>query len=322
MLRPPLRSAVLLAVAASCLAVRAAEPITDGLVATVNGEQILFSEVAEGMPPFLFEARNRLGPAAGTEAVFRDAFTNALRALEDRRLVLQKYREGDMRLPEHAIDRYTGEILESRFGGNLQALQADLAKSRKTYSEWRSGLEEQLIVNAMRHSFVDGNVHVSPNDIAQAYEARKDELRTDSAIRLFVAEVPEESVATFRGRFAAGEPFDALAREFATDPLGSRGGDLGFVSPDDIAEPLAKVAAALPDGGLSEPVAMGGAVYLVSRQASRAGKQLTLAEAWDTLKKEMENARREELFDIWVGHLRAAAAIRETLPWDDVPVAP
>ena len=94
------------------------------------------------------------------------------------------------------------------------------------------------------------------------------------------------------------------------------------MSPDDIAEPLAKAASALPDGGLSEPVAMGGAVYLVSRQASRAGKQLTLAEAWDTLKKEMENARREELFDVWVGHLRAAAAIRETLPWDDAPVAP
>jgi tetratricopeptide (TPR) repeat protein len=52
-------------------------------------------------------------------------------------------------------------------------------------------------------------------------------------------------------RLAAGEDFAALARAHSTDPSASRGGDLGLVRPEELAEPLRSTAAALAVGAQS-----------------------------------------------------------------------
>jgi arylsulfatase A-like enzyme/tetratricopeptide (TPR) repeat protein len=52
-------------------------------------------------------------------------------------------------------------------------------------------------------------------------------------------------------RLAAGEDFAALARARSTDPSASRGGDLGLVRPEELAEPLRSAAAALALGAHS-----------------------------------------------------------------------
>jgi arylsulfatase A-like enzyme/Flp pilus assembly protein TadD len=52
-------------------------------------------------------------------------------------------------------------------------------------------------------------------------------------------------------RAASGEDFAALARALSEDPSSARGGDLGFVVPNELAEPLRTAAAALSPGQLS-----------------------------------------------------------------------
>jgi len=63
-------------------------------------------------------------------------------------------------------------------------------------------------------------------------------------------------------RLAAGEDFAALARERSTDPSASRGGDLGLVRPEELAEPLRTAAAALAVGAHS-PVLQSSGGYVI-----------------------------------------------------------
>ncbi|MBQ7667657.1 MAG: SurA N-terminal domain-containing protein, partial [Kiritimatiellae bacterium] len=147
----------------------------DAQVATVNGESIAISDVMRELPATLRSPAFANAGAMPEEALFRAAFREALDTLVDRALVLQRYWAGDQRLPAHAIDKTVAEIIEDRYGGNLQNLLEDLAAERMTYAEWRDRMQERLIVASMRHGFADGLAYVSPSEISEEYERRKPE---------------------------------------------------------------------------------------------------------------------------------------------------
>lgn len=287
----------------------------DGQVAVVNGRAISYSEVLREVPLWAAAARAAAPGEQDPEALFRAAFRLALDDAENRALVLAKYEEGEMKLPERAIDRYTAEILQSRYNGNLQELQKDLSAQNLTYAEWRARKEEGMIVAAMRHSFVDGNASVSPNEVAAAWESRKAEFSRPARMHLRVASVPAadtNAVAAFSARLASGEPFGSVAADLAPD----RDRDYGFVGADNALAPMfMEAAAGLADGASAGPLELADHAYFLHRIESEAARTVPLSEAWDTLRGELLAERREALYKAWTARLRAAASIRETLPW-------
>lgn len=310
-------AAALSAFAAAPAAAAPAGGLVDGQVAVVNGRAITFSEVVRDVPLHAEALRAEGAAPEGAEALFRAAFRRALDEAEERVLVLQKYEQGEMRLPEHAVDRYAAETLQSRYGGNLQELQRQLAARGETYAEWREGLQERMIVMSMRQTFVDGHAAVSPNEIAAAYEARKAEFSRPARMHLRVVSVPAadtNAVASFAARLAAGEGFGAVAADLAP----GQDGDYGFVGADNALAPIfMDAASALADGASAGPLELAGKAYFLHRIESEGAKTIPLAEAWETLRSDLLAARRRELFKAWTGHLRAAASIRETLPWKE-----
>ena len=86
------------------------------------------------------------------------------------------------------------------------------------------------------------------------------------SVHLRLLRVGDRSQAEAAARRAAsGEDFAALARAVSEDPSSARGGDLGFVVPAELAEPLRTAAAALGPGQLS-PVLETAAGYVVLKR--------------------------------------------------------
>lgn len=299
----------------------AEEPrITDGLAASVNGEPILVSDVVRRVRPALERVR-REEPNLSDDAVFRKAFAETLRDLENQRLVIQEYWRGEMRLPGHAIDKMAAEVLDDRYGGDLQQLQADLAQERLTYTEWKEQLEERLIISSMRHTFVDGNVHVSPNEVRRAYEQNRERFAEGLRIHVFLATIPmteTNDIAAFREALAQGEAFADAARRFSRDASAAKGGDFGMLDVDAMLIPeLAVPLKQLSDGEISGPIQLSGSVYFLYRKASIPARILTISEVWDELESVLLNERRAERFRQWVENLRATAAIQEFSPFEE-----
>ena len=293
----------------------------DAKVATVNGEAVTIADVMRELQGAVAAVRRRPDAPKDEEALFRAAFREALDGIVDRKLVIQKYWDGDQRIPPHAIDRSTAEILEDRYGGNIQNLLADLAADRMSYAEWRDKMLERLIVASMRHTFADGSAHVSAGEIAAAYEARKEEFartaRTKVRLAAFSGDGAAAASAAAAGKLAACRP-EALAEEFSK--LAGPGADvqdLGFVLPEeDLAPAVAKALSALPDGGVSAPVEIGGSWFVVFREDSEKGDVKPLAEVWDELRSRLLSEKRAEAFKAWIRHLRADAVIEESIPFD------
>lgn len=87
------------------------------------------------------------------------------------------------------------------------------------------------------------------------------------AVRLRIVEVATRSEGEdVARRAAAGEDFAALARARSTHPSARAGGDLGFVVPGDLAEPLRSAASALGPGQVSAVVETPAGYFVLRRE--------------------------------------------------------
>lgn len=305
----------------AAIAARAEEPFrVDSLVASVNGEPVTLSDVQSSLRPFLAEARRAMPAEAVRDprAVYRVAFTNALAELENRRLVVQKYREGDLRMPDYAVDREAAANVERLYGGDMHALQLELGREGRTYSEWKADLEESLIVRMMRQTFVNGSVHVSPAEVVRAWETRRSDYVPAARIHVAIAVFPagdSEATAAFLGRVAQGEKFEALVAEPSDEERILGAGDYGWIDPAaELAPAFASTVLALRDGKASPPVVVGDHQYVICRVASEKVAEPTLAEVWDRIEEDLWTKASDALYRDWVAGLRQGAAIREFLP--------
>lgn len=299
----------------------AVEPgVTDALAASVNGYPVLVSDVVRVMQPAL-EKVKRGNPGMADEAVFKEAYWTALRDLENQRLVIQQYWKSEMRIPDHAIDRMAASVLDDRYNGDLQALQSDLQQDQMTYSEWKDQLREHMIVSAMRRTFVEDNIHVSPNAIRKYYSEHTASFEQPQTIRLYIASIPVGStneLTAFREALASGKSFAEATRAYSKHSFADKGGDYGFINVDETLIPqLAGTAKALADGEVSGPIELSGSYFFLYRSESRAAKRLALPEVWDEIEEELSAKKRAELFEKWILDLRKTASIQEFSPFQE-----
>ncbi len=291
--------------------------LVDGVAAFVNGEAITIRDVVSGVPEQIramsadpaFRAKDR-------DAVFTAAYDAALQEAINRRLVIQAYWAGEQRIPESALQRSLNEVIESRYGGDVAALQADLATSRMTYADWRKMMEEQIIVRSMRQTFVSANVHVSPNEIATTYAARKHELAEPEKVHVLTFALPQDdsfeaNLTRFHERLAAGEAFEDIARDLSVDAMADAGGDYGWIVPDELLAPvLAEAVNALADGARSEPVTLGNNAYVLFRKASQPARTRSLRDVQEQIERERHDAEARRIYQGWTERLRETAQIR------------
>ena len=296
-----------------------ARPLSvDALVASVNGDPVTLSDVQGAIRPHLENVRRAMPAERDPDVLYRVAFTNALRDLENKQLVLQQYWAGQARLPEYAVDRAATERIDKLYGGDVHALLLDLAREGSTYSEWKKELEERLIVSNMRQLYVESNVHVSPSEVVRAWETNRVAYVPAPAVHVAAAVFPAADPAAreaFFARVAAGEPFEKLAAESGEEERALGAGDYGWIDPAvQLAPAFSAAVLALRDGETSEPVVLGDWCYLLCRVETEKTEEPTLSSAWERIEGALWERASEAQFRAWIGHLREQAAIREFLP--------
>jgi len=305
---------------ASIVSIPAADDDTmlvDGVAAFVNGEAITIRDVIAGVPEQLREmATDAAFRDQPREAVFAAAYDAALETMIDRSLIIQSYWSGEQRIPESALLRAMNEVIESRYAGNVAALQADLAKTRMTYADWKKIMEEQIIIRSMRQTYVNANIHISPNEIATTYAARKPNLTEPEKVHVLTIalvndETFEEKLAEFQTRFAGNEPFEAIARDLSVDVMAEAGGDYGWIDPNETLAPkLAAAVTATQDGKLSEPVELGQNTYILFRKDSQPARTLTLRDVQEQIERERYEQEAMRIYEHWTERLRNTAKIQ------------
>ncbi len=308
------------AFAASAAAFAAGEvvpEVIDGIAAEVDDSTITISEVMREVRQLAVVMNV---PANDREAMTR-LFEQSRDALIERQLILHAYEAGEQKLPDWVVDNRVSEIIEDRFGGDRAKLASALSKERLTVEEWRSRLEEEMIIASMRQLNVDRLVQIRPGDVKTCFETNSAAYAISGPVRVAMIQLAPLAgegddallarAKTLREEIAKSGDFAAAARKNSCEAHARNGGDWGFVDPEEeFREDIAKAVMALDEGGVSEPVQTPVGIFIMKKIAVRPDGKATLADVREQIEADLRKIEAQRLHEEWIARLREDARIK------------
>ena len=292
--------------------------VLDGLAAKVNDAVITVDDVGTALGDL---RRGGKLPEAGAD--FKTVYSNTVEFLIERRLILQLAAERKVTFPEWAVDARIREIVKEKFDDDMNKLNAMLASIKTPLTEWRNMIRDDMIVTAMRQQFVEKYVTATPADMQREYRENKALYRrnaksTVSVILLKPAPAGDKKAPSIStrseevfARLEKGEPFADLARQFSADSHAKDGGVWKDVNPQEAFRPeIAQTIAALKVGQVSKLVDLDGWGFIVRKDAETGAQELSFAEAYDEIERNVKQRLGKEAYREWVQRLRDAAFIK------------
>ena len=295
------RSVLLLAVlfAAGAAGARPdAGVLLDSYAALVNGKVVTVGDVLAAMPA----AHERLAAQYSgreLEEKLREKFAAVRDALVEAELVLLDFEAQGGTLPDRAVEDHVNAVIHDQFGNDRTAFLEALAEQRLTYAEWHKQMKDQLVVQVMRQKEVAAKVLVTPLDVQRAYEENESAYALPERVRLRTYALPAGADEPAWGdRLRAGDE-TAVPADVAVQDDGEA---LETASLD---ETIRAAVAALEPGGVSPPVEVAGARYLLRLVAREPARVRPLEEVAGELEKQLRAAEFARLNQAWIDALRA-----------------
>jgi peptidyl-prolyl cis-trans isomerase SurA len=308
------RSALLAALALWCAAAppaRAEELLVDGIAAQVGGDIVLVSEVMRVIAP----NERRMRAAGAPEEEIAKLRAEGLETMIEWRLIEKLVRDADLGASDAEVDETIAAIAREN-GISVGQLEKSVATQDMTFADYKDQIKRELERRKVVNAMVAARVHVEEAEIKKAYETRFAKQPTGgSQVHLRQILVPaseelkrtlEESctlVSQLRTRIAAGESFEALAREHsATAPL--EGGDIGWLHQDTLAGWMVRAIGDLEPGGVSPLIELPFGCTVVQVVERRAWEPVSYEQAKQALQAEVFEAKLAEEYRSWMDDLR------------------
>jgi len=250
------------------LAVFAGAEILDRVVAVVDKEIILFSEL---------EGQLQLLAVQGAVTITSEAHRDSLREeildkmIEDKVRLVQARRDTTIEVTKKEVE----EALSKQIAGiksqfpNEQAFQEQLRVEGLTLRELRGQYHDEVEKQILKEKLLQSRlaqVKVSSGEVRQFYEDNIDSLPEKPAgvklahilIGIDPGKETRDSLYNYasliRDKALQGEDFAVLAKNFSDDPTSADGGELGWFGRNEMVPEFEEAAFALQPGEITEIV--------------------------------------------------------------------
>ena len=287
-----------------------APELIDRIVATVDNQTILWSELNYRLR---FEAEQR-GLSSFVEPGRLEALRReVLEDMVDEQVLILKAQKDSVQIDPNEVE----EMLVQQFqlaksnmdDGEFARMLARVGLSeRQLTARYRKEIRHRLLSRQMR-AVVAYRVHVSHRDVEAFRQAHRDTLPTQISLSHILLQIkPSDEVlgeklariGELQALLAAGGDFAEVARAHSEDPgSAAHGGDLGCFSAGTMVPEFEEAAFALKPGETSEPVLSPYGYHLIKLREKRedalcANHILVLARTGEGDK----DATRDELVDL------------------------
>lgn len=258
----------------------AAQQIIDRIVAVVDDELILQSELEQALQ---FEISQQALTAADKDR-FRDQLLEAM--VNDKVLLIKAKRDSivvsdnevDDALQEQ-LDRIKAEVGSEE--GYEKLLEREGITERELRRRYRSQIRNYLLKQKVMAS-LSNQIVISYKDVVDFYNAHIDSLPPRpqmvslSQIFLRFPDHEDESyqkISELLQRIHQGEDFAQLAKKYSQDPGSAEaGGDLGFFSPGTMLPEFEEIAFSLSPGTVSDVVRTTAGYHLIKVEEKKGDK--------------------------------------------------
>jgi len=242
--------------------------VIDRVVAVVDKEIILFSELEAQLQLYSIQTRTNLSDEAVKDSLRKELLD---RMIEDKVLLVQAERDTSINITNKEVDEaLTAQIqrIKSQFPSEdafLEQLRSEGLTLKRLRDQYRDEVKNQILKDMLIQKRLAG-VRVSSGEVKRFYEANKDSLPEKPAgVRLAhilldtqPGQATRDSLLQYadliRQKAIAGEDFALLAKTYSDDPSGAEGGDMGWFSRGEMVPEFEEVAFGLQPGQISDVV--------------------------------------------------------------------
>ncbi|MEO0465417.1 MAG: peptidylprolyl isomerase [Pseudomonadota bacterium] len=237
----------------------------EGIAAIVNDEPVSYSDVRQRARMLLL--------GLGTQPTQQDIQRitgQALQQLIDEKLQLQEASEYELVIDPAEVRAEIGE-LAAQSGLSEEEFYTQLISAGINPTSLQEQVEAETAWRRIMSGLYGSRIRISNNQI----QDRLEQLRASSRETQFlVSEIflyapdeesktqAREAAASIRDQLIEGAPFPVAAQRFSSAPTSATGGDMGWISLDDL-DPESSAALIAMDGpGITEPVTVADGVYI------------------------------------------------------------
>ena len=229
--------------------------IIERVVAIVNGEPLLLSELRTRAAPFL--PRIMQVPEAQRMGLMTQLYDELLTQLIDERLLEQEARKLSITVGSADVDRAVDNVQrQSGLEGNefWEAVRGQ----GFTPEQYRGDVRRQLLRLKVVNQKVRSRINLTEEDVRRRYDELLRQARRSAQFNvanIFMAADPTSATDLAKVRTQAEALRKTLTVENFDEAVAKvGGGDLGWVSQKDLPESLAEALLSLEPGQISEPI--------------------------------------------------------------------
>ena len=231
--------ATMLLVFAATAKASAATEVIDRIVAVVNEDIILLSELQDRMKPYVQRIHQQGFDLEKERKMLFQVREDMLNRLVDEKLTDQEIKRKDIKVDDDQIDS-TIENIKKANAFTDEDLRRFLEKENMTMEEYRDKIREQVLRTRLVNYEVKSRIVVTDEEIQNYYDSHPEIYggKISYHLRNILMQTPtyatdsekqalKDQLEQIRTRVAKGEPFGDLAKAFSQGPSAADGGDIG-----------------------------------------------------------------------------------------------
>jgi len=314
-----LAAALLLA----AVSVARASRVVERVVAVVNDEIILETELEQAAAPMY---RGPDPETADGKKQWDDTKRKALDQMIDGKLVQQQASELKLSVTAEEVDRAIQQVKEQNKLDDATFKQA-LEQQGFTVEGYRKTLRKQILELKVVNTAVRSRVTVSDDEVKTYYKQNEKLVAGDrqSHLRQILVAVPDhasDADIDTKKRVAAkvmelakgGTSFAELAKQYSDDDgTKASGGDLGWVGKGVLVDALDDAMAQMEAGDLRGPIRTDRGWVVLQLVERKAGDLKPYEEIKEQLRKQLYDQQVEKAQQSWIKELRKKAHVEVRL---------
>jgi peptidyl-prolyl cis-trans isomerase SurA len=300
----------------------AASEVLDRIVAVVNEDIVLLSELRERMAPYVQRIRQQEFDLEKERQMIFKVREETLNRLVDEKLTDQEIKRNDIQVDDATIDSTIERIKTANFFTD-EDLRRFLEQEQMTMEQYRQKIREQVLRTRLVNYQVRSKIVITEAEIQAYYDSHPElyggEVRYH--LRNILMQVPEFSTDTekaavhdkmkqLRLQIQAGEAFAELARQYSQGPATADGGDIGEFGDKALSPQIRAALDGLNPGDTTEVLDTDQGFQLFYLEAINKTEGKPLASVKEEIHQKLFTEVVDKEFLSWLENLRSRSHIK------------
>lgn len=292
----------------------------NGIAAIAEGQIITIEELRQELEPIIPRLRAESKSPQEFSKRIDELSKEVLRNMIDRIIIVKAAENKGILIPPSYIDQEYDDVISRDFGGNRGRFLQYLKERGETPRDFREDIYSRVVVNVMRQESRRSQSEISPERIEDFYVRNKIRFYQGEAMHLrqiILTPMADEGLVPLRqtankviNELSSGANFGDIARKYSQDEMSRSGGDWGWIERKDIRKELGDIAFGLGAGNFSQPVELGGTIFILYAEDFREEMIQPISQVRDIIENVLIGEIAREAQDKWLEDLRNEAYVR------------